>query len=262
VLVSEVMLQQTQAGRVAAAFEPFLTRFPDVRALAGASRADVLRAWGGLGYPRRAVALHRAAREIVHDFGAVVPRKPGELQALPGVGPYTSAAVASIAYGERVPAVDTNVRRVWARVAHGAQPDEVPASALHADAASWLGEQDPRAWNQAVMDLGREICRPVPRCEACPLSRWCAFRKAGRSGRPSFRRQAPFEGSGRQVRGAVLRALLDRSPCTVSAVVSSTGQPAGRVVQAIEGLARDGVIEASAAALRGAGNARVRLPGD
>jgi A/G-specific adenine glycosylase len=256
------MLQQTQAARVAASFEPFLASFPNVHTLAEAPRADVLRAWGRLGYPRRAVALHRAARAIERDHDGAVPRHLRDLRALPGVGPYTAAAVASLAYGEPVAAVDTNVRRVWARVVHGAEPDEVPVAALDADATAWLGDQDPRAWNQAVMDLGREICRPAPRCQVCPLSRWCAFLKAGRSGRPSSRRQPRFEGSTRQVRGAVLRALRERSPSTVAAVVSSTGQPAGRVSKAIEGLARDGVIVASAAALRGVRNARVRLPED
>jgi A/G-specific adenine glycosylase len=184
---------------------------------------------------------------------------------LPGVGPYTAAAVASLAYGERVAAVDTNVRRVWARMAHGAEPDEVSAPLLEADAASWLGEQDPRAWNQAVMDLGREICRPAPRCDACPLSRWCAFRASGRpgrrsSGRTASRRQEPFEGSLRQMRGAVLRALRERSPRTVAALLMATGEPAARLTQAIQGLADDGVIDASPAALRGTANARIRLP--
>jgi A/G-specific adenine glycosylase len=259
------MLQQTQASRVAAAFDPFLTRFPDVRALATASRADVLRAWGGLGYPRRAVALHRSARTIVADHDGVVPREIRDLRRLPGVGPYTAAAVASLAYGERVPAVDTNVRRVWARVAHGAEPTEVPTRVLDADAASWLGAQDPATWNQAVMDLGREVCRPVPRCDACPLARWCAFRRSGRAGgrraRPgTVRRQPPFEGSLRQVRGTVLRALRQRSPRSIVELRAATGEPAARVAQAVEGLARDGVVDASEAALSGVPNARVRLP--
>src|SRR5262245_60007442 len=116
VLVSEVMLQQTQAARVAPAYRTFLQRFPDVRTLASAARAELLRAWGGLGYPRRALALREAARAIVRDHGCVVPSDPDVLLALPGVGPYTAAAVASIAFGAPVAAIDTNVRRVTARV--------------------------------------------------------------------------------------------------------------------------------------------------
>ena len=133
-LVSEVMLQQTQAARVEPIFEAFVDLFPDVGALGAASRADVLRAWAGLGYNRRAVALHEAARAIVRDHGGRVPRDVAELRRLPGVGPYTAAAVASIGHGEPVAALDTNVRRICARVVHGVEPDEVSAPRLAADA--------------------------------------------------------------------------------------------------------------------------------
>jgi A/G-specific adenine glycosylase len=123
------MLQQTQASRVEPAFVAFCERFPTVEALAAASRADVLRAWAGLGYNRRAVRLHGAAREIVERHGGRVPPSLDVLRTLPGVGPYTASAIASIAFGAPVVAVDTNVRRIVARVAFGAEPDEVPAGA-------------------------------------------------------------------------------------------------------------------------------------
>jgi A/G-specific adenine glycosylase len=259
-LVSEVMLQQTRAARVVPAFETFMACFPTVAALAASPRADVLRAWGGLGYPRRAVALHRAAL-IVHDeHGGIVPRDLPALRALPGVGEYTAAAVASLAYEVPVAAVDTNVRRIWARVVHGGEPDEVSPSCLRDDAQAWLDPSRPSSWNQALFDLGRTICRPSPRCEECPMRSWCRFAASGQRGRPSVRRQVPFEGSLRQVRGAVLAHLRARSPVTVATVTTATGYESGRVLAAVRGLADDGVVHASPAALQGNPRARIALP--
>ncbi|MGZ4114689.1 MAG: A/G-specific adenine glycosylase, partial [Actinomycetota bacterium] len=172
VLVSECMLQQTQAARVVPAFERFLAAFPTVQALAAARVAEVIDAWDGLGYNRRAVALHRAAEAVVAEHAGVVPGDPAALRSLPGVGPYTAAAVASIAFGVGVVAVDTNVMRVVSRVVR-----VEGVGAIGAAAAGWLDGNDPGAWNQAVMDLGREVCRPVPRCGACPIRTTC--RSAG-----------------------------------------------------------------------------------
>jgi A/G-specific adenine glycosylase len=267
VLVSEIMLQQTQASRVAPIFEEFLRVFPSIRVLADASRADVVRAWGGLGYHRRTAALHESAREIVLRHGGRIPRDPETLRTLPGVGGYTAAAVASIAYGEPFAAVDTNVRRIWARAVHGVEPDEVPAAVLGADAQRWLDRRDPAAWNQAMMDLGRTVCRPTPRCEDCPFRGWCRFVAAGATHRPSAgapnristRRQAPFEGSLRQVRGAVVARLRLRSPQTLHSLAASAGFEPSRIVRALEGLVHDRVVDASAAALRGSARGRVAL---
>ena len=175
------MLQQTQVARVELVFEGFLQRFPDVGSLADASRAEVLRAWGRLGYPRRAVALRRAAAEDtvrVHD--GEVPRDPSVLRTLPGIGDYTAAAVASLGFGEPVAAIDTNVRRVWARVDLASEADEVSPRVLGEAATAWLDRRRPSAWNQAVMDLGRGISRPTPHCDVCPLRPWCAFAASGR----------------------------------------------------------------------------------
>jgi A/G-specific adenine glycosylase len=260
VLVSEVMLQQTQAPRVVPVFEAFIARFPTVGSLTTASRADVLRAWGGLGYHRRAVALHDAAGVLQREFDAVVPSDPAVLRTLPGVGDYTAAAVASLAYGRPIAAVDTNVRRVWARVVHGLEPDEVAPARLREDAQAWLDRNDPASWNQAVFDLGRTVCRPSPRCESCPLRAWCRFAAAGRTGRPSARRQQPFAGSLRQVRGAVVACLRERSPRTVASVTSSTGFENDRVLAAIRGLDHDGIVHATSAALEGNPRARIALP--
>ena len=239
------MLQQTQARRVEPIFESFVERFRGVGALAEASRADVLRAWAGLGYNRRAVALHRAARAIVRDHRGRVPRDVDALVRLPGIGPYTAAAVASIGHGAPVAAVDTNVRRIVARAAHGAEPYEVLAGRLALDAQAWLDPSAPGEWNQALMDVGRLHCRPAPRCDGCPLAPGCRFRGAGRHGRPSGRRrQSPFEGSARQVRGAVVETLRrTNGSATAEALAERTGHGSTAIASATETLAGEGIIE-------------------
>ena len=161
VLVSEFMLQQTQAPRVEPLFTAFLQRFPSVATLGEASPADVLRAWAGLGYNRRAVRLHEAARAIVREHHGRVPSDLAALLRLPGVGPYTASAVASIAFGDRTAGVDVNVARIVARVRRGMEPDELSRGVVLVEADAWIDDADSGAWNQALMDLGREICRPV-----------------------------------------------------------------------------------------------------
>lgn len=250
VLVSEVMLQQTQAPRVAPVFERFLARFPDVGTLARASRGDVIRAWAGLGYNRRAVALHASAIAIEREHHGEVPRTVDALRTLPGVGPYTAGAVASIAFGAAVPAPDVNVRRVVARVLHGREPRELAAGDLAAAAAAFLDREDPGGWNQALMDIGRELCRPSPRCEACPLRRGCRFRAAAHPGAPPTRRQAPFEGSARQVRGRIVAALRDRRSATLMTLVTAADVTEPRVLAAIDGLMRDGIVQRAGRAYR------------
>jgi A/G-specific adenine glycosylase len=237
------MLQQTQASRVEPIFERFLATFPDVGALADAARADVLRSWAGLGYNRRAVALHEAARMIIREHGGRIPRSVDTLVRLPGVGPYTAAAVASIGYGDPVAAMDGNVRRVVARVVHGAEPDEVHVADLARDAQGWLDPSSPGEWNQALMDVGRLFCRPTPRCESCPLAPECRFRSAGRHGRSSGRRQSRFEGSPRQVRGAVVQRLRSVRSASAEALAERTGHSVAAVATATATLAAEGLVE-------------------
>jgi A/G-specific adenine glycosylase len=244
ILVSEVMLQQTQAARVAAVFDGFLRRFPNVSSLAAAEPADVIRAWSGLGYHRRAVALHEAARTIVRVHGGEVPGDPEALQHLPGVGPYTASAVASIAFGRPVVAMDVNVRRVASRVVLGREPQERDGPRIAAAARVLLDRRNPAAWNQAMMDLGREVCRPTPRCEACPFEPWCRFRSAGGPGRPAAApKQSPFEGSNRQVRGRIVAVLRERPSAGLSGLAAATGFGADRIGSAVTGLVRDGIVE-------------------
>jgi A/G-specific adenine glycosylase len=254
ILVSEVMLQQTQASRVVPAFGSFLRRFPTVRALAAAARSEVVRAWGGLGYNRRAVRLSEAARVVVRDHGARIPRDPVALRELPGVGPYTAAAVAALGFGEPVAVVDTNVRRVVSRVHLGVDGHDARAKEVSALADAWLDRDDPVAWNQALMDLGREVCRPEPRCDVCPLASICRFRREGTTARRGPRRQGPFEGSSRQARGAVVDALRSNRSLTPAGLVAEIGFARSRVDAAVESLVLDGLLEFDAGRVRLAGS--------
>lgn len=190
-----------------------------------------------------------------------MPSDPVALQRLPGVGPYSAAAVASIAFGAPVAAVDTNVRRIVARVFLGVGADDAPAGEVRALAEGWLDRGDPGAWNQALMDLGREICRPRPRCEVCPLRPGCRFRVEGWEPRPAKRRQPPFEGSFRQVRGAVVSRLRRLEDANLAGLAGETGFPLERVATAVGALASDGLVEAGPAALAGRPRGRVRLAG-
>ena len=197
ILVSEVMLQQTQVSRVVPRYLEWLERWPTAEALAAASPADVIRAWAGLGYNRRAVNLHRCAQEVTRRGG--FPHDPAELRRLPGVGPYTAAAVACFAFGAQVAAPDVNARRVLAR-AFG-DPDTPPPPGRAYD------------WNQALFDLGSTVCiARRPRCGACPLRDGCP--SAGMTFAPE-RKQSPFQGSFRQRRSAVLKRLV-AGPLAVS----------------------------------------------
>jgi A/G-specific adenine glycosylase len=240
-LVSEVMLQQTQAARVEPLFVPFMRLFPDPRALAAAPRADVLRAWAGLGYNRRAVALHETARIVVAEHGGRIPLEPDALRRLPGVGPHTAAAIMSIAGGEAYAAREVNVRRVVGRAGLGTTTARVEA--VDSLAANWLDRDDPGAWNQALMDLGREHCRATPRCGGCPLARWCRARRAGVVAHAPATPQGRFEGSTRQVRGRIVDVLRTRPSAGTAMLARATGSSEARVSDALAGLVRDGVVD-------------------
>lgn len=231
ILVSEVMLQQTQASRVIPFYGRFVARFPTVESLACAVLQDVLDAWTGLGYNTRALRLREAAR-IIHTDGW--PTTPQTLADLPGVGPYTAAAVASFAFGARVPAVDTNLRRVLSRW-HG---ESLTGAVLTAAAETALG-QPAGVWNQAMMDLGATVCVPRnPRCTICPVEDWCS----GPAAYAPPTAQGRFEGSARQLRGAIVRSLV-RHPATIDDIVQETGFSPGQVEAAINNLAAEGLIQ-------------------
>nr|WP_259161756.1 A/G-specific adenine glycosylase [Microbacterium phyllosphaerae] len=248
-LVSEFMLQQTPVNRVIPHLEAWLARWPTPRALAAASPADVVHQWANLGYPRRALWLHRAAIEITDRHDGVVPRDVDALLKLSGIGDYTARAVAVFAYGDRHPVVDTNTRRVLARAVLGqAQPGSPSRRDLDLmDAMLPVDDADAAVFNAAAMELGATVCiARAPRCEACPLIETCAWVAAGRPDTgDTRRRQAAFEGSDRQARGAVLRLLRDAAPHAVllETVLPEWPDPLQRD-RAIDSLIADGLAEA------------------
>lgn len=211
ILVSEIMLQQTPVVRVQPVWEQWLERWPTPADFAAAPAADVLRAWGKLGYPRRALRLHAAALEIVDKHDGVVPDTVPELLALPGVGTYTAAAVAAFAYGRRTTVVDTNIRRVHARLVIGqALPAPALTAAEMALAAELLPEDRDESvlWNAGVMELGALVCTArSPKCGECPVFEECAWIAAGQPEPTYVPKGQPWAGTDRQVRGAVMAVL-------------------------------------------------------
>lgn len=205
ILVAEIMLQQTQVSRVVPKYEAFLERFPDLAALAAAPLADVLRAWDGLGYNRRAKYLKQAAEMIVNEFDGVFPEDVDALQELPGVGEYTANAVASFAFNNGGPVFDTNVRRVLYRFHGKAGDDELKA--FH---ASIFPDGHAREWNNAVMELGSEVCVDgTPHCSDCPWREECTAWARKDFATPDIQSQSRFAGSWRYYRSHLLKLLMD-----------------------------------------------------
>ncbi len=249
VLVSEVMLQQTQVARVLPVWADWLDRWPTSAALAAAAPGDAVRAWGRLGYPRRALRLHEAAQQITERHGGHVPPAYDDLLALAGVGAYTAAAVASFAFGARHAVVDTNVRRVLARAVAG-QPLPAPAlTRAESELADELVPDDAAVaarWAVAVMELGALVCTArAPRCDGCPVLELCGWQRAGA---PSYdgpaRRGQAWHGTDRQVRGLMLAVVRDAAgPVTRAELDAAT--PAADTVQrgrALASLLDDGLL--------------------
>ncbi|MCW2716067.1 MAG: mutY [Frankiales bacterium] len=257
VLVSEVMLQQTPVARVLPAYAAWLDRWPTPGALAADSPGEAVRLWGNLGYPRRALRLHASAVAVVERHAGSLPTTVQELLALPGVGDYTARAVAAFAYGQRVPVVDTNVRRVVARAVEGQAGAPVTRRDL-ALVESLLPEEPARAARAsiALMELGALICTArAPRCPDCPVQRECAWLAAGRPA-PSTpaRRSQTWTGTDRQARGRLLQVLRDDAgPVEPERLDRAWEEPVQRQ-RALAGLVHDGLL------VRGA-DGRYALPG-
>ncbi|HEX5015092.1 MAG TPA: A/G-specific adenine glycosylase [Candidatus Limnocylindrales bacterium] len=247
VLVSEVMAQQTQISRVLEAWSSFLAAFPTIAALAAAEPADVLRAWRGLGYNRRALNLWRAARIVVDEFDGELPRDLGALEGLPGVGRYTARAVAAFAFAMPVGPVDTNVRRVLGRAVGGAR-DAFAGRALQVVADASVPAARAADWTHALMDVGATICRPVPRCDECPARRACRYAATGGADelRPAARRtMTPFRETSRWLRGRILDQLRDGSGwVTLAERIGSHDRAA--IENALAALATEGLAERDA----------------
>jgi A/G-specific adenine glycosylase len=249
ILVSEIMLQQTPVARVLPAYAAWLDRWPVPSALAAASPADAVRQWGRLGYPRRAIRLHASARVIVERHGGEVPSSVDALRELPGVGSYTAAAVASFAFGQRHAVLDTNVRRVLARLAGGApRPASSPTAMEVRQAESLLPTEPGLAprWSVAVMELGALVCTAGrPRCAACPVAGYCAWHTAGRPGQdaPGPRRGQPYQGTDRQCRGRLLAVLRHADGPVPLASLDAAWANAAQRDRALAGLVADGLAE-------------------
>lgn len=212
VLVSEIMSQQTPVARVEAPWREWMRRWPSPADLAGASSAEVLRAWGRLGYPRRALRLAEAARIVAEEYGNRVPDDEEALLALPGVGRYTAAAVMAFAYERRSLVLDTNIRRVLARLDGGQEAaPKSETSPERTRAAAWLPDDDANcaAWSAAVMELGALVCTAKsPRCEACPVREACAWVASGcPAWEGAARTGQAWKGTDRQCRGRIMAAL-------------------------------------------------------
>ncbi|MFS0912401.1 A/G-specific adenine glycosylase [Microbacterium sp. 179-I 3D2 NHS] len=254
VLVSEFMLQQTPVTRVIPHLEAWLARWPSPAEMAAATAADVVQQWANLGYPRRALWLHRAAVEVTQRHGGVVPRDVEALLSLSGIGDYTARAVAVFAYGDRHPVVDTNTRRVLARVVQGRAQPSAPARADLALMESLLpdSDADAAAFNAAAMELGATVCTArSPHCDACPIAASCAWLGAGRPDTgDDRRRQTRYEGSDRQARGSILRALRREAPVPVPLDEILPDWPdAAQRDRAIDSLIADGLAEADGGAI-------------
>jgi A/G-specific adenine glycosylase len=259
VMVSEFMLQQTPVSRVLPVHAQWLARWPRPADLAADAPGEAVRAWGRLGYPRRALRLHGAAVAIAHRHDGDVPREHSELLALPGVGEYTAAAVASFAYGRRHIVLDTNVRRVFARLVTGIQyPPNATTAAERRTAGTLLPPDEPTAarWAAATMELGALVCTAKsPQCGSCPVAARCAWRLAGspaHQGPP--RRGQTYAGTDRQVRGRLLAVLrASTAPVAQAALDAVWHEPVQRA-RALDGLVEDGLVEPLA-------NGVYRLPG-
>jgi A/G-specific adenine glycosylase len=247
IMVSEFMLQQTPVERVRGPWQAWMQRWPTPAALAATSPGEAVRAWGRLGYPRRALRLHQAARMITKDFDGQVPQDREALLKLPGVGRYTAAAIGAFAYGRREIVLDTNVRRVLTRIGFGVAFPGAAATTQERALAECLAPQHPmRAarWAIASMELGALVCRARnPLCEVCPVQTLCAWRRAGNpewAGPP--RRGQAYRGTDRQCRGALLAVLRSSSAPIEDHQLAHAWQDKAQRERALASLVLDGLV--------------------
>jgi A/G-specific adenine glycosylase len=245
VMVSEFMLQQTPVVRVLPAYDTWLERWPTPRDLAAEPSGEAVRAWGRLGYPRRALRLHACAVAITETHGGVVPDRYDALRALPGIGDYTAAAIASFAFGRRHAVLDTNVRRVLGRAVRGV--DHVPPAVTRPEretAEALVPEDDPERWAVAVMELGALVCTSrAPRCDVCPITAACAWQLAGR---PAYdgppRRGQRYDGTDRQCRGRLLAVVRDTEGVVPRSRLDAVWPDARQRERALAGLPDEGLV--------------------
>ena len=246
VLVSEVMLQQTPVARVVPAYDAWLARWPTPAALAADPSGEAVRMWGRLGYPRRALRLHAAAVVVVEQHGGELPRTVEGLLGLPGVGDYTARAVAAFAFRQRVPVVDTNVRRVVARAVEGLADAAVTKRDLVlVQALLPAGDEAAATASIALMELGALVCTArAPRCPVCPVQATCAWTAAGRPGLVApVRRPQGYAGTDRQVRGRLLQVLRDTAGPVEAELLAQVWDQGVQRDRALDGLVADGLVD-------------------
>ena len=263
VLVSEVMLQQTQVDRTVPKFLAFMRRFPTLSALANASLGEVITLWAGMGYNNRAVRLHRLAQVVVQEMAGELPQDVDSLRALPGIGPYTAAAVACFAFNAAVPVLDTNIYRILSRVVHGVQaPSRAELEPLAAELVP--GENAPlnaSAWHQALMDIGATLCTTTrPRCMLCPLREQCAAapelqdgadRAIAEASVPYAPKQGKFAGSTRYYRGRIVEALRSGEPVPIASLQTTLSSEAEVDLESlVAGIVSDGLAVIDGGVLR------------
>ncbi len=266
IMVSEFMLQQTPVSRVLPAYRAWLERWPTPAALAATTPADAVRQWDRLGYPRRAVRLHAAATLIADRHGGSVPASLDDLRALPGVGDYTAAAIASFAFGQRHPVLDVNIRRVLARLVTGRDLGGGSVSGTETALAAALlpPASDGRAarWNAAVMELGALVCTAArPACDRCPVAVSCAWLAGGRPPADRPRRSQTYLGSDRQCRGALLAVLRSAAGPVPVTAFDGCWPDAGQRVRVLAGLVGDGLVTLSESGLASLPGEGAAIPG-
>lgn len=245
VMVSEFMLQQTPVSRVLPVHEQWMSRWPTPADLAADPSGEAVRAWGRLGYPRRALRLHAAAVAIVERHDGEVPAEYDDLRALPGIGDYTAAAIATFAYGRRHVVLDTNVRRVFARAIQGVEfPSASVTRGEREVALAVLPEEDAPTWSIAVMELGALVCTAAnPRCGDCPIADLCAWRAAGH---PAYdgppRKAQAWAGTDRQCRGRLLAVLRDSDGPVHRSRLDAAWDDEGQRVRCLASLVEDGLL--------------------
>ena len=243
VLVSEIMLQQTPVARVLPIYTEWMKRWPTPASLAAASPAEVITAWGRLGYPRRALRLHECAKVITKDFGGRVPDEEVQLRALPGVGEYTSAAMIAFAFAGRSLVLDINIRRLFSRVIDGVEsPTAAPTKSERAKREELIPHRNAHVWAAATMELGALICTAKnPKCGQCPLADQCLWRSLDYPLSDQPKRTQTWHGTDRQCRGVIVQALRDNPVLTKREIMQLWDVPS-QVEKALLTLLEDGLV--------------------
>ena len=244
VLVSEFMLQQTPVNRVLPVYEAWMKRWPNAASLAKATPAEVITAWGRLGYPRRALRLHECAKEITHNFKGKIPESQAELRALPGIGEYTAAAITAFAFEKRSLVLDINIRRLFARLFDGVEtPTQSATKVEKSRYEELIPKKDPHLWAAATMELGAVICTSQsPKCGACPVAHVCTWRSLDYPKSDIVKRRQSWHGTDRQCRGTIVQALRENEVLTKSQITQLWDVPS-QLEKALLTLLDDGLIE-------------------